>query len=71
MTSPHDNINRRLRDRPGRVTALPAPAGTPIPVTDDAAQRKEALARLNAAIRDGARRTPWPGTGADGPEEAA
>ena len=71
MTTPNDaaanrRMNDLLRDRPGRVTALPNPAGTPpAPVADDAATRKAALDRLNDAIRDAARKTPWPTPDAD------
>ncbi len=67
MTHPTDALNRLLRDRPNRVTALPNPGGKlPVPVTDEAATRKTNLARLNQAIRDAARRTPWPGAGDGG-----
>ncbi len=70
MTTPTDadanrRINDLLRDRPSRTTMVPNPDGAPRPVTDNAAARKVSLNRLNDAIRDAARRTPWPGTGAD------
>ncbi len=68
----HRALERQLRQRPGRATALPNPGGKPpVPVTDDAATRKADLARVNDFIRQSSARTPWPGTGDDAGPEAA
>lgn len=63
-------LERHLRQRPGRVTALPGPAGKPAPVTNDAAAIKAAHTMINDAIRQGATRTPWPTPDDDGGEAA-
>ncbi len=67
MTSPTENqrMNDMLRQRPNRATALPSPAGKPAPVVNDAVAIRDAHRTINQAIRDAARRTPWPTPGGD------